>query len=133
MMPDEVPSTLNLLKERNPDVFREVEDFRARFEEMLLAKLDDVISNPRFRDRGHFLPAEDVKAIAQVLHVLTRDSWTEANLDCFDAFWWNAIRSDLFAEAFESIRFRIENAVSLARTRLAESRGLANCKQGELW
>jgi hypothetical protein len=133
MKPDAVPFTSNFLKGRNPDEFREVEDFRARFEEMLLVKLDDVIDNSHFRDRGHFLPPEDVKAIAQVLHVLTRDSWTNADLDRFDTSWRDAMQSDFFAEAFESIRFRIENAVRSARARLAESRGAVNYEQGELW
>jgi hypothetical protein len=67
------------------------------------------------------------------LGVLTSGSWTEADLDRFDAFWRDAMRSDFFAEAFESIRFRIENAVSSARARLAESRGPGEYEQGELW
>ena len=133
MVPDAVPSAPNVLKERNPDEFREVEDFRLRFEEMLLVKLDDVIDNPRFRDRGKFLPRDDLKTIAQVLRVLTHDSWTEADLDRFDASWRDAMQSDFFAEALESIRFRIENAVRSARARLAESRGGGVYEQGELW
>jgi hypothetical protein len=125
--------TSNQLKERHPDKFKEVQEFRARFEEMLLAKLEDVIGNPRFPDRGHFLPREDARAIAHVLEVLTRDSWTEYDLNQFSANWREAMRSDLFAEAFESIRFRIENAIGLARARLAEFRGAGEFQQGELW
>ena len=109
------------------------EDFRARFEEMLLDTLDNVLDNTRYRDRGHFLPRDDVKAIAQVVHVLTSDSLTEDQLDQFDGSWRDAMRSDFFAEAWESNRFRIENAVETARTRLVEARGVSNCTQGTFW
>jgi hypothetical protein len=133
MTPDAVPCTPNVLKERNPDEFKGVEEFRALFEEMLLARLEDVLCNPRFRDRGHFLPRDDVRAIAQVLHVLTRKSWTKDDLDRFDASWRDAMRSDLFAEAFESVRHRIQNAVHAGRESLAEQHGARDVTQGTLW
>ena len=103
------------------------------FEESLLDTLDNVLDNPRYRDRGHFLPRDDVRAIARVVRVLTSDSWTEDQLDQFDTSWRDAMRSDFFAEAFETMRFRIENAVKTARVRLVESRGVGGCTQGTLW
>src|SRR5438046_3013728 len=118
MTPEPEQSTPNALKERDPELFNEVQEFRARLEETLLDKLDNILDNPAFRDRGHFLPRNDVKAIAQVIRILTRDSWTEEHLDLFGAAWREAMRSDFFAEAFEATRFRIENAVNTARTRL---------------
>src|SRR6266446_5474875 len=110
MTPDSPPSTPNPLKERDPELFLEIEDFRLRFEEILLDTLDSVLDNPRYRDRGHFLLRDDVRAIARVVRVLTSDSWTEDQLDQFDPSWRDAMRSDFFAEAFETIRFRVENA-----------------------
>jgi len=133
MTPDSPLSTPNALKERDPDLFVEIEDFRARFEEILLDKLDNVLDNPRYRDRGHFLPRDDVRAIARVIRVLTSDSWTEDQLNQFDASWRNAMRSDFFAEAFETIRFRVENVVETARARLVEVHHVAGFTQGTLW
>ena len=133
MTPDSLPSTPNPLKERHPEVFMEIDGFRLRFEEILLDKLDNVLDNPRHRDRGHFLPRDDVRAIARVVRVLTSDSWTEDQLDHLDASWRDAFRSEFFAEAFETIRFRIENAAETARKRLVEARGVGSCTQGTLW
>jgi hypothetical protein len=133
MTPEPEPSTPNAIKERDPELFKEVQEFRARFEDILLDKLDNILDNPAFRDRGHFLPRDDVKAIAQVIRVLTRDSWTEEHLDQFDTTWRKAMRSDFFAEAFESIRFRIENAVDTARARVLERPGMSGATQGTLW
>jgi hypothetical protein len=132
MTPETEQSTPNALKERDLALFKEVQEFCARFEDLLLEKLDTIL-NPAFRDRGHFLPRDDVKAIAQVLQVLTRDSWAEEHLHQFDAMWRKAMRSDFFAEAFESIRFRVENAVDTARTRLLERPGISGVSQGTLW
>jgi hypothetical protein len=133
MTPDSPPSTPNPLEERDPELFMEIEGFRARFEEILLDNLDNVLDNPRYRDRGHFLPRDDVRAIARVVRFLTRDSWTEDQLDQFDASWRDAIRSDFFAEAFETIRFRVENAIQTARTCLVDARGVGSCTQGTFW
>jgi hypothetical protein len=133
MTPDSPSSIPNTLKLRDPDLFTEIQDFRARFEEMLLDKLDNVLDNPRYLDRGHFLPRDDVRAIAWVIRVLTSDRWSEDQLDQFDASWRDAMRSDLFAEAFESIRFRIRNAVDAARNHLIEEPGNSGVTQGTLW
>jgi hypothetical protein len=127
------PDTPNLLKERDPDLFREVIDFRSRVEEILLDKLDNVLDNPGFRDRGHFLPRDDLKSIAQVIRVLTKDSWSPKDLNDFDSSWRNAMKSDFFAEAFESIRFRIENAVNTTRARQVEKEVNNGITQGTLW
>jgi hypothetical protein len=133
MTPDPEKSTPNAFKELDPELFQEVKDFRARLEEILLNKLDNVLDNPAFRDRGNFLPRDDVKAIAYVLRVLTGDSWKEDHLHQFDASWRRAMRSDYFAEAFDPIRFRVMNAVDAARNRLAERPGNSNFTQGTLW
>lgn len=132
MTPGTESSTPNLLKERDPELFKEVQGFRARFEDILLDKLDNILS-PAFRDRGHFLPLDDLKIIATVIRVLARDTWTEKHLDQFDATWREAMRSDFFAEAFESIRFRIENAMASARARLLDKPGVGDVTQGTLW
>jgi hypothetical protein len=126
-------STPNVLKERDPALFTEVEDFRATLEEILLDKLDNVLNNPAFRHHGQFLPRDDLKAIAQVMSVLTRDSWGEEHLDQFDASWREAMRSDFFAAAFETKRFRIENAVNTARNDLSQKREVNSVTQGTLW
>jgi hypothetical protein len=133
MTPDSPSSTPNTLKVRDPELFAEIQDFRVRFEEMLLDKLDNVLASPRYGGRGHFLPDGDVRAIAWVVRVLTSDSWTEHQLDQFDTSWRDAMRSDFFAEVFESIRFRIRNAVDAARNRLVETRGVGDITQGTLW
>ncbi|HZZ78908.1 MAG TPA: hypothetical protein VFE62_10345 [Gemmataceae bacterium] len=126
-------SITNILEERDPDVLLELREFRARFEEMLLDTLDHVTDNPRYRGRGQFLPPDDIRAIAREVRILTADSWTQDHLDQFDASWRDAMRSDLFAEAFESIRFRIENAVNAARILLADRRTPAFTVQPTLW
>ena len=133
MTPDSPLSTPNPLKVRDSELFMEIENFRARFEEILFDKLDNVLDSPRYRDRGNFLPRDDVKAIARVVRVLTSDSWTEDQLNQFQASWRDAMRSDFFAEAFESIRFRVEYAVGAARAHLVEIRGVGACTQGTFW
>jgi hypothetical protein len=133
MTPEPRKSTPNALKERDPELFREVEEFRARFEEILLDKLDNVLDNPTCRDRGNFLPRDDVKAIAYVLRVLTAEFWQDQHLDQFDAAWRRAMRSDYFAEAFETSRFRVMNAVDAGRSRLVEKSGNSGVTQGTLW
>jgi hypothetical protein len=133
MTPEPEEITPNALKERDPELFKEVGGFRARFEEMLLDKLDNVLDNPAFRDRNHFLPRDDVKTIAHVIRILTSDTWTDGQLDQFDVSWREAMRSDFFAEAFEPMRFRIENAVTTARARLLEQPSIGSFTQGTLW
>jgi hypothetical protein len=133
MTPESESSTPNLLKERDARLFQEIKDFRAQFEEMLLDNVDNVLAGPRYRDRGNFLPRDDTRAIAQVISVLTREEWTAENLDQFDGSWRHAMRSGFFAEAFETIRFRIENAVNACRARLLEKPGVGSVTQGTLW
>ena len=133
MTPEPQISTPNALRERDPELFREVEEFRARFEEILLDKLDSVLDNPAYRNRGNFLPRDDVKAIAYVIRVLTADRWKEEHLYQFDVSLRRAMQSDYFAEAFEPIRFRVINAVDVARNRLVEKPGNSGVTQGTLW
>jgi hypothetical protein len=126
-------SVPNVLMEQDRSLFDEIQAFRARFEDILLADVDRVLDDPRFRDRGNFLPLEDTKAIARVIRVLTKTEWTLDDLDCLAAFWRDAMRSDFFAEAFESIRFRVENAVNAGRSRLNETNRASTVTQGTLW
>lgn len=114
-------------------LFDEVRVFRARFEEILLADVDRVLDDPRFRDRGNFIPPEDTKAIAQVIRVLTKQDWSLDDLDRLAASWRDAMRSDFFAEAFESIRFRVDNTVNAGRSRLNETNRASSVTQGMLW
>jgi hypothetical protein len=109
-------TTPNPLKERAPDLFKEIEEFRARLENILLADLDSVLDNPAFRDRGHFLARDDLRAIARVVRILTKESWNEADVNQFDAAWRDALRCDYFGDAFESIRHRIQACVQAAPT-----------------
>jgi len=133
MMSASEQSTPNVIKERDPELFKELNEFRARFEEILCDKLDNVLGNPAYRDRGRFLPRDDLKAIAKVISVLTKEHWSEEHLDQFDAFWREAMRSGYFAEAFESVRFRVKHAVETARNRLAEKADISGVTQGTLW
>jgi hypothetical protein len=126
-------TTPNAIKDRDPELFQEVKDFRARFDEIVADSLDNVLDNPVFRDRGRFLPRDDLKTIAGVLRILTRDDWSEENLDQFDSFWRQAMQSDFFVEAFETIRFRIRNAVETGRNALYDKRTVSSVSQGTLW
>jgi hypothetical protein len=123
----------NVLMQHDRSLFEEVQAFRARFEDILLATVDRVLDDPQFRDRGNFLPPEDTKAIAQVIRVLTKEEWGLDDLDRIAASWRDAMRSDFFAEAFESIRFRVEKAVSAGRSRLNEMNRAGTVTQGLLW
>jgi hypothetical protein len=58
-----------------------------------------------------------VKATAQVLRVLTRESWDETDLQRFDAYWRDAARSELFGGEFEDAR-RITHCVEAGRREL---------------
>jgi hypothetical protein len=133
MTPDTEPSTPNLIRERDARLFEELKDFRAQFEEILLDNVDNVLASPSYRDRGNFLPRDDTKAIAQVVRILTSEEWTAEQLEQFDGSWRHAMRSDFFAEAFESIRFRIETAVDVARARVLEKAEITGVTQGTLW
>jgi hypothetical protein len=50
--------------------------------------------------------------------MLTRDFWDADGLRLFDACWREAILSDLFGDAFEADRHRIQQCVDGARQRL---------------
>ena len=123
----------NVLMKHDRSLFDEIRAFRARFEEILLADVDRVLDDPSFRDRGSFLPPDDTIAIAQVIRVLTKEEWTFDDLDRFAAFWRDAMRSNFFADEFESIRFRVENAVNAGRSRLNETNRASTVTQGTLW
>jgi hypothetical protein len=130
------PTTPNALKEHAPDLFHDIEDFRARLENILLVKLDSVLDNPACRDRGHFLPRDDLRAIAHVVRILTKESWNEEDFVRFEAGWREAMRCDYFADAFESIRHRIQALVENGRAKLLEPKvpaTAAKVTQRTLW
>ena len=132
----DLPSMPNLLKERDPELVKELSAFRSRLGDLLLDKLDAVLDDPLFRDRGKFLPLEDLRPIAHILRILTKDSWTEEDLDLFDASWRDACRSDLFGDEFESSRHCIKIATESARMRLLEEQTGAEeltMRQPTLW
>lgn len=133
MTAEPTTSIPNVLMQHDRSLFEEVQTFRARFEDILLADVDRVLDDPQFRDRGFFLPPGDIVAIAQVIRVLTKEEWVLDDLDRLAACWRDAMRSDFFAETFESIRFRVENAVQEGHHRLTEPRGTRGVTQGSLW
>lgn len=116
----DVSTTPNPLKTRDAELFDELTRFRARFEGICIAPLDTLLNDRTSCDRGHFLPREDIKAVAHILQILTKNSWTPTDIAKFDEFWRHTMRSDFFADEFESSRFRIQGAVDAARTELAE-------------
>ena len=121
-------STPNLLKARDPELARELKAFRSRLGDLLLDRLDTLMASPRFRE----LPLDlgDLNAIARVLSVLDKESWTQADLDAFDDDWRAAMRSELFGGEFESSKHRIQASVDAARRHLLEEPEVA---QGTLW
>jgi len=93
--------------------------FRDLVTDMLLDKLAAVaFRDPGFRAERCRHSFEDVKAVAQVLRVLTKESWDSADLTLFDRFWPDTTRSDLFGKEFESERYRIGHHVADARKAL---------------
>lgn len=121
--PDEQynPTTLNSLKQRDPELVKSLAAFRSRIGDILLDSLGKLLADPRFHARHGPDVLKDLHAVGQVLRVLIQDRWTEQDLDTFDAYWRDAIRSDLFGEEFEAERHRIQTSVETARTKLLES------------
>src|SRR5438132_1604846 len=98
------PSTPNPLKKRDPELVKSFAAFRSRIGDILLDSLAPVLTDPGFRARHAPDILADLHAAAQVLRVLMKDEWTEQDLDTFDTYWRDAIRSDLFADEFEAER-----------------------------
>jgi hypothetical protein len=111
------PSTPNPLKKRDPELVKHLAAFRSRIGGILLDSLAPSLADPKLRARGAPDVLEDLYAVAQVLSVLVKNRWTEKDLDSFDTYWRDAIRSDI-GEEFECERHRIQAAVEAARTKL---------------
>jgi hypothetical protein len=121
------PSTPNPLLTREPELAERLATFRPIVQNMLLDKLAAVtLREPAFRVRECPHPLEDVKAAAQVLRVLTRDSWDQDDMTVLDACWRQAAHSALFSEEFEAERHRILNCVEAGRQQLLAPRGTAH-------
>jgi hypothetical protein len=112
------PSTPNPLKKREPELVKHLATFRARIGGILLDSLAPALADPKTRARRAPDVLEDLHAAGQVLSVLIKGRWTEQDLDTFDAYWRDAIRSDVFGEELECERHRIQTSVAAARTKL---------------
>lgn len=114
------PSTPNPLAKRDPELVKSFAAFQSRIGNTLLDALGNILADPRFR--AHHAPdvLEDLHAAGQVLRVLVKDKWTGEDLDTFDTYWRDAIRSDLFGDEFEAERHRIQASVEAARMKLVE-------------
>jgi hypothetical protein len=107
------------LRDREPELTDRLSAFRAGVYDMLL----DALALTQVRDLNFQTPPcphpyQDVRATAQILRVLTKESWTANDLKLFDACWREATLSDLFADAFETDRHRIQHAIDAARQQL---------------
>lgn len=112
------PSTPNPLKKRDSELVKHLATFRSRIGGILLDSLAPSLANPKIRARRAPDVLDDLHATAQVLSVLIKDRWTEKDLDTFDTYWRDAIRSDVFGEELECERHRIQASVEAARTKL---------------
>jgi hypothetical protein len=119
-------STPNLLLSRERELADRLAAFRPAVNDMLLDKLAaTMLRDPAFRVHECPHPMEDVKAVAQVLRVLTRDSWDQDDMTVLDACWRQAMHSALFAEEFEADRHRIRRCIEAARQQLFTLPGAA--------
>ena len=112
-------ATPNPLLQRDPGLIEQLAAFRLVVNDMLLDKLAAArLHEPNFRAEMCPHSLEEVKAVVQVLRVLTRPSWDEDDLDIFDACWREAVRSGLFGDEFEAERHRIQQCVDVGRKAL---------------
>jgi hypothetical protein len=119
-------SVPNPLKDRAPELLQQLTDFRARIYDMLLDQLAALtLRDPAFRAHACPHSLDDVKAVTQVLRVLTKSSWDADDLKIFDACWRQASFSDLFADECEAERHRIQHCMVAARKALVPSRRAA--------
>jgi hypothetical protein len=112
-------TTPNPIGDRDPELLRHLTEFRLQLGDMLLGALEPLLNDPRFRLGDHRDPVEGIYAAAHVLKVLTKNYWTEEDVELFDRHWPAAIRSDLFADEFEADRFSIQVAAESASKELA--------------
>jgi hypothetical protein len=68
-----------------------------------------------FRLDHHPHTLEDVIAIAQVLRVLSKETWREADMKTLERYWRRACLVDLFADKFEGDRHIIQLQIEAAR------------------
>jgi hypothetical protein len=132
-------STPNPLAKREPELVKNFAAFQSHIGDTLLVAVGKLLADRRFR--AHHAPdvLEDLHAAGKVLSVLVKDKWTEQDLDTFDTYWRDAMRSDLFGDEFEAERHRIQASVEAARTKLLEAEepevttGSPKVKQRTLW
>lgn len=113
------PSIPNPLAKRDRELVKSFAAFQSRIGNTLLDAIANILADPRFR--AHQAPdvLEDLHAAGQVLRVLVKDRWTGEDLDTFDRYWRDAIRSDL-GDEFEADRHKILASVETARGKLVE-------------
>jgi hypothetical protein len=128
---DKAPSTLNPLAVRDRELLRQLNLFRGKLADVLLEVFQSLLDDPRCRLGNQLEPLEGIHAAAQVVRVLTKDAWTEEDLNVFEAHWQAAIRSPLFGGEFEADRHRLQLLAKTAREQLIEAE--KGVKQPTLW
>ena len=113
----------NLLSLRDPELVRRLQDYHKRVHDLLL----DLLAGPtpkgtEFRSDQHPRSLEDVIATAQVLRVLSKESWRHADMEILERFWRPAWRSDLLADEFEAERHRIQHQFDSAKDQFLSGR-----------
>jgi hypothetical protein len=113
-------STRNVLRDRAPELVERLAAIRGRVYDMLLDALAAThVEDPNFQAPPCLHPYQDIRATALILRVLTKELWTANDLKLFDACWREATLSDLFADAFETDRHRIQHAIAAGRQQLS--------------
>jgi len=109
----------NPLLDRAPELVERLAAFRVVVQDMLLDKLAaTALNDPAFRAEQCPHSLEEVKATAQILRMLTKQSWDSGDFTIFDAFWRTAAFSELFSDKFEPERHRIQHCVEAGRQEL---------------
>ena len=112
----------NPLAREEPELAAQLVAFRLKVDDMLLDKLAaKALADPGFRASQCQHPMDDVTATAQLLRVLTKESWDMDDLAILDACWHQALNSGLFGDEFEAERHRIRYYVDIGRERLLAS------------
>jgi hypothetical protein len=106
------PSVPNPLVKADPELVERLTAFKLHVYDMLINKLAaKTAPELGFRTDQCTQPLEDMTATAQVLFVLTRQSWDRDDLTILDTYWRQASHSTLFGEEFEAERHRIRHQV----------------------
>jgi hypothetical protein len=113
----------NLLNLRDPELVRRLRDFRRHVHDLLLDLLAGAPPKDMpFRSDQQPHALEEVIATAQVLRVLGKETWRQADMEILERFWRPAWQSDLFADEFEADRHRIQHQIESAKDQFLSGR-----------